>query len=234
MRRSRRPSPCPSRPHAQALRERVPDPGREPAAATAGQPGGVPGPRGGQGRGGEGRPGLIPAQPRCRPRRLPQRGVGQDRAGVSRRAARSSPLLFGPFEDELGGFDAGILRHVGILRAGGPSSAPGRAEGSPEAAAFPPPGCGRPAAALWCSRRTWRVRDLSGKIKREESKITFKLYVPRHLSLLCLVWLPGCSACSWPACRQSVLRNERAHSFYSPWAPVYCKTRHGHQQSPRT
>lgn len=153
---------------------------------------------------------------------------------MARRAARSSPLLFGPFEDELGGFDAGILGHVGNLRAGGPSSAPGRAEGSPEAAILPPPGCGRSAAAPRCGRRTWRVQDLSGKIQREEFKITFKLYVPRHLSLLCLIWLPGCSACSLPDCRQRALRNERAHGFCSLWVRVYCKTRHGHQQSPRT
>lgn len=57
------------------------------------------------GRGGEGSRGAGPKAP-------PQ--TGRPGQGRWRRAARSSPFLLRPFQDELGGFNAGVLRHVGL------------------------------------------------------------------------------------------------------------------------
>lgn len=59
----------------------------------------------GSGEGGEGSRGAGPKAP-------PQ--TGRPGQGRWRRAARSSPFLLRPFQDELGGFNAGVLRHVGL------------------------------------------------------------------------------------------------------------------------
>lgn len=210
MRTSRRPGPCPAGPHGRALRERSLNPAgilRRPARPRPCRR--APGP---ERRAGQGRPGLIsaqapiPAPGRCGPRRLPQPG-----AGAARRAARSSPLLFRSFEDELGGFDAGILRHVGIRegRADGAGSAPSRAEApKPRPGLRPAVGGHRRHRALVSARGGCWTRSLSGKIKQEEFKITFKQSIPGHLSRVSLAWLHGCSACALPDCRQRTLRNE--------------------------
>lgn len=144
VRTSRRPSPCPAWPQARPW-------GRgslTPAGSQRRQPGpALPCPAGRR----EG-----PARPHSCPASDTGPAAG---AGAARQAARCSPLLFRPFEDELGGLDAGILGHGGSREgwAHGAGPAPGRAEALKPRPFLPPPGCGRAPASPCLSHRACRA-----------------------------------------------------------------------------